>query len=120
MAAVYHYAPLHCLPFIVRTGALLSRVALRSLGFEEGHRRRGSRRRHEPRGFEGHVHFALQPYSRALQAELGGGFPHFEVAIATSALDGLEYNLRVGRERGAFELLVAGRVPLREGAALRF
>jgi hypothetical protein len=116
--AVYHYAPLHHLPFIARAGALLSGLELRKLGFAENPLRRGYRMQDERRAAAGHVHLTLEPHPRLLQVKLGGGFPHFEVAIPAGALEGHDYLIRYGRDE--VELLVAGRVPIGEDVAFRF
>jgi len=91
--AVYHYTPLHYLPFIARQGALLSKTQLSLLGFADTHFRRTSRLQDEQRGFASYVHLTLDAHPPLLQAKLAGGFPHFEVAVPAAHFDDTEYAL---------------------------
>lgn len=91
--SVYHYAPLHYLAFIARQNALLSKVALRELGFSDSHFRTTSRYQDEQRGFAHYVHLTLDAHPPILQAKLGRGFPHFEIALPAIEFDETEYLL---------------------------
>lgn len=93
IATVFHYAPLHYLPFIARRGALLSKVELRNQGFARTHLRSTSSEQDERRGFSHYVHLTLDPHPPILRAKLARGFPHFEVAIPVVHLAKLEYLL---------------------------
>jgi hypothetical protein len=93
VVAAYHYAPLHYLPFIARTGALLSKADLRKLGFKDSHFRSTSRKQDEERGFARYVHLTLDAHPPILRAKLAGGFPHFEVAIPAVEFDNFDYLL---------------------------
>jgi len=72
--ALYHYAPLHYLPFIARSAALLSKLGLRREGFPEKHFRSTSYRQDMARGFERFVHLTIDPHPPILQAKLKRGF----------------------------------------------
>jgi hypothetical protein len=93
VSRIYHYAPLHYLPFIARRGALLSKTELRRLGFRDSHFRTTSRAQDEQRGFARYVHLTLDAHPPILLAKLEGGFPHFEVAIPAARFDALDYSL---------------------------
>lgn len=91
--AVFHYAPLHYLPFIARRQALLSKGELRRFGFSNNHFRGTSRNQDEQRGFLRYVHLTLDPHPPILKAKLNGGFPHFEVSIPHHAFEDRDYLL---------------------------
>jgi hypothetical protein len=93
VATVYHYAPLHYLPFIARRGALLSKTTLRQLGFADSHFRSTSRAQDEARGFARYVHLTLDAHPPILSAKLSSGFPHFEVALSGVDFNGIDYLL---------------------------
>ncbi len=88
-----HYTPLHYLPFIARQGALLSKPVLRKQGFAETHFRSKSRALDEARGFGEYAHLTLHQEPPILRAKLTGGFPHVQVQIPESALDGVSFDL---------------------------
>ena len=89
----YHYAPLHYLPFILRSSDLRSKARLRLDGYAARHFRSTSARQDEVRGFGSYVHTSLAPHPPILQAKLGRGFPHFEVSVPAAAIEAQEYLL---------------------------
>jgi len=91
--SVFHYAPLHYLPFILRSGDLLSKVHLLADGYGNSHFRSTSARQDEYRGFSGYVHGSLTPHPPILKAKLGRGFPHFEISVPTEAVEEQTYLL---------------------------
>src|SRR5882672_2917564 len=93
VAAIYHYAPLHYLPFIARRAALLSKEKLRRAGFSENHFRSTSKRQDISRGFDRYVHLTLDAHPPILQAKLAKGFPHFEIGIPAQAVEQRDYLL---------------------------
>ena len=90
---VYHYAPLHYLPFILRTGELRSKSRLRSEGFGDSHFRSTSATQDVHRGFESYLHATLSEHPPILTAKVGRGFPHFEVAVPAIAVEQQDYLL---------------------------
>ena len=93
IAFVNHYAPLHYLPFIARSGALQSKPSLRALGFSDCHFRSKSRGQDDARGFGEYVHLTLHPNPPILAAKLGGGFPHFRLEIPSSSIEAVGFDL---------------------------
>lgn len=90
---VFHYAPLHYLPFICRTRQLLSKPELTDAGFAASHFRSTSSRQDIRRGFEEYIHITLNPHPPILQAKLTAGFPHFELKIPSRAVEQGEFHL---------------------------
>lgn len=93
VSVVYHYAPLHYLPFIARAGALMGKPSLRKAGFPATHLRSKSNKQDVARGFGGYVHLTLDPRPRILQAKLAAGFPHIAIAVPSSAVEASNYSL---------------------------
>jgi len=93
ITAIYHYAPLHYLPFIARRGALLSKAALRREGFADSHLRSTSSAQDAQRGFSNFVHLTLDAHPPILKAKLARGFPHFEVSVPATHFSKVEYLL---------------------------
>lgn len=93
IARVYHYAPLHYLPFILRAGALLSKNELRRVGFAHTHFRSTSARQDEQRGFSAFVHTSTLAHPPILKAKLAGGFPHSELSIPVQEVEQRGYLL---------------------------
>lgn len=93
VTTVYHYAPLHYLPFIVRRSALLSKGLLSRAGFSDRHFRSTSKRQDIKRGFASFVHLTLDAHPPILVAKLAKGFPHFEIAIPVHDVEQREYLL---------------------------
>lgn len=90
---VYHYSPLHYLPFIGRAGALFSKPALAASGFGPTHLRSKSSRSDIARGFGDCGFLTLDPSARILNAKLAAGFPHIAFEIPSAALTGASYCL---------------------------
>lgn len=90
---VYHFIPLHYLPFVCREKGLLSKPALRDKGYAESHFRGMSKRQDDERGFGGYVHLTLSPTPPILRAKLGAGFPHAGLRIPTSAIEQDHFDL---------------------------
>lgn len=90
---IYHYAPVHYLPFIARTKKLLSKSQLRNLGFSEHHFRRTSFRQDQKRGFDEYIHLTLDEYPNILSAKLSRGFPHLKVSISVDDIESTEFHL---------------------------
>jgi hypothetical protein len=90
---VYHYMPLHYLPFIARDKRLRTKPSLKKVGFNERHFRSKSHKHDTARGFYEFAFLTLDPNPRILNAKLAGGFPHIELAIPTSCVECVEYSL---------------------------
>lgn len=90
---VYHYAPLHYLPFIARSRCLLSKPALIRAGFTEQHFRSTSRKQDQDRGFSEYIHLAVGTQPPILKTKLAAGFPHFELEIPARAVEQTEFHL---------------------------
>lgn len=93
VANVYHYAPLHYLPFIARAGALMSKPSLCKAGFPATHLRSKSNKQDVARGFGRYAFLTLDPRPRILQAKLAAGFPHIAVTVPASAVEKSNYGL---------------------------
>ncbi|MCP3394006.1 hypothetical protein NLM27_35200 [Bradyrhizobium sp. CCGB12] len=117
---VQHYAPLHYLPFIARSRAILSKPSLDAAGFKSTHLRSMSRRQDVARGFGSYVHMTLDPQPRILKAKLGAGFPHIALRVPVAAIEANAFslcrfnvamtrNLRRGKKRGVLESKTNGR-----------
>jgi hypothetical protein len=89
----YHYAPMHYLPFILRSGELLSKNRLLADGFGTRHFRSTSSNQDKVRGFAAYVHASLSAHPPILKAKLGRGFPHVEFAIPVEAVEVRPYLL---------------------------
>jgi hypothetical protein len=90
---VYHYTPLHYLPFIARDERLRTKPSLKRAGFSEHHFRSKSHKHDTARGFYEFAFLTLDPNPRILNAKLAGGFPHIELAIPTACVEQVEYSL---------------------------
>jgi hypothetical protein len=90
---IRHYAPLHYLPFIVRTEALLSKPTLAKLGFPTSHLRAKSHRHDVERGFGDCAFLTLDAKARILKAKLTAGFPHIGVAVPAVEVEKSEFSL---------------------------
>ncbi len=93
LSVVYHYAPLHYLPFIARAGALLGKPSLKKAGFSLKHLRSKSSRQDVARGFGEYAFLTLDSYPPILQAKLGAGFPHIALEVPTSAVEAANFSL---------------------------
>jgi hypothetical protein len=90
---VQHYAPLHYLPFIARSGALLSKPSLNAAGFSQMHLRSKSRAQDVVRGFGSYAHLTLDKEPRILKAKLKAGFPHIAINVPISAVEAGPFSL---------------------------
>lgn len=117
---VQHYAPLHYLPFIARSRAILSKPSLDAAGFKSTHLRSMSRGQDVARGFGSYAHMTLDREPRILKAKLGAGFPHIALSVPVTAIEvspfslcrfnvAMTRHLRRGKKRGAPESKTNGR-----------
>lgn len=90
---VHHYAPLHYLPFIARSKALMSKPSLEVAGFAKTHLRSMSHAQDVERGFGAYSHLTIEPSPRILKAKLDAGFPHVGIAVPTSSIEAVEFSL---------------------------
>lgn len=90
---VSHYTPLHYLPFVIRTGALMSKPALRRAGFGDAHFRSKSKAHDTKRGFERYAFLTLDASPRIVKAKLAGGFPHIAIIVPASAIESQTFDL---------------------------
>lgn len=90
---VYHYTPLHYLPFIARDQHLRTKPSLKAAGFDETHFRSKSHKHDTARGFYDFAFLTLDPNPRILNAKLAGGFPHIEITIPTTCVESVDYSL---------------------------
>jgi hypothetical protein len=90
---VYHYAPLHYLPFIGRSKSLLSKPSLLAAGFAQSHLRSVSRAQDVERGFGAYTHLTLQSRPGILKAKLAAGFPHIGIAVPAEAVEKVLFSL---------------------------
>lgn len=118
--SVQHYAPLHYLPFIVRSRSILSKPSLDAAGFKSTHLRSMSRGQDVARGFGSYAHMTLDRQPRILKAKLGAGFPHFALSVPTASIEAAPFSLcrfnvamtrrlRRGKKRGFAESNTNGR-----------
>jgi hypothetical protein len=118
--SVQHYAPLHYLPFICRSRAILSKPSLDAAGFKSSHLRSMSRGQDVARGFGSYAHMTLDREPRILKAKLGAGFPHFALSVPVASIEAATFSLcrfnvamtrylKRGKKRGASESKTNGR-----------
>jgi len=93
VTSVFHYSPLHYLPFICRSQKLLSKPELEKAGFAPTHFRSTSSRQDVERGFGNYIHFALDARPPILKAKLAAGFPHFELEIPAGSVEDAGFHL---------------------------
>lgn len=93
ITVVNHYAPLHYLPFIARSGLLLSKPELIRRGYAESHFRAKSRQQDQQRGFGNYVHLTTHPAPPILLAKLAGGFPHFRLEVPVESVEETKFDL---------------------------
>ncbi len=91
--AVHHYAPLHYLPFIARSGKLLGKPALAAEGFTKSHLRSMSSQQDIQRGFGEHGFLTLDAHPRILAAKLDAGFPHIGILVPAGAIESQKFAL---------------------------
>jgi hypothetical protein len=117
---VHHYAPLHYLPFIARSEAILSKPSLKKNGFGSTHLRSMSKKQDVARGFGDYAHLTLDPEPQILKAKLAAGFPHLAINVPVTTVDASSFSLcrfnvamtrklRRGRKRGFSESATDGR-----------
>jgi hypothetical protein len=120
ISGVFHYTPLHYLPFIARSGKLLGKPSLAAQGFGPKHLRSMSSRQDIERGFGEYGFLTLDERPRILAAKLFAGFPHIGIEIPSASVEAVEfalcrYNvamtrfLRRGNKSGFQESEVNGR-----------
>lgn len=120
ISSVYHYTPLHYLPFIARSRQLLGKPSLAALGFGAKHLRSMSSRQDIERGFGEYGFLTLDTKPRILGAKLLAGFPHIGIRLPSVSVEAIEfalcrYNvamtryLRRGNKSGFSESDVNGR-----------
>jgi len=90
---VHHYTPLHYLPFIARSRALLSKPSMRALGYHDSHFRSMSSRHDVARGFGSYTFLTLHPAPPILKAKLAAGFPHVRITVPVDSIDAVTYDL---------------------------
>jgi hypothetical protein len=90
---VNHYTPLHYLPFIGRSNALLCKPSLAAAGFTFSHLRSMSHARDVERGFGRYTHLTLGRHPPILKAKLAIGFPHVGVAVPASVVEAVPFDL---------------------------
>jgi hypothetical protein len=90
---VYHYTPLHYLPFVGRSKSLLSKPSLQAAGFGQNHFRSMSHAQDVARGFGAYTHLTLEPLPGILRAKLAAGFPHIGIAVPTEAVEKVTFSL---------------------------
>lgn len=90
---INHYAPLHYLPFIARSRALLGKHLLKQAGFTSSHLRSMSSTKDAARGFGGYVFLTLHPRPGILLAKLAKGFPHIGVSVPVRVVEEVGFSL---------------------------
>jgi hypothetical protein len=90
---VHHYTPLHYLPFIARSQALLSKPSMRSLGYSDWHFRSMSSRHDIARGFGAYAFLTLHQAPPIMKAKLAAGFPHVRITVPVDSIDAVTYDL---------------------------
>jgi hypothetical protein len=90
---IFHFAPLHYLPFIGRAQRLKSKPVLASEGFLSNHFRSTSAHIDEARGFGNYVHLSTVATPPILAAKLESGFPHIGIELRTSDYPHTQYDL---------------------------
>lgn len=93
VTVVNHYTPIHYLPFIARSAALLSKPSLKKAGFAQSHLRSMSRDHDEGRGFGRFAFLTLDASPRILIAKLAKGFPHIAIGAPESAVEDTGFGL---------------------------
>ncbi len=90
---VYHYAPLHYLPFIARSNKLMSKPRLLEAGFANTHFRSKSKNLDSKRGFGDFLHLTTSSHPNILKAKLSAGFPHICIQMNSDYIDEHDYLL---------------------------
>lgn len=90
---VNHYMPLHYLPFIARSKALLSKPSLLKDGFGQSHLRSKSKAHDTARGFGQYAFLTLDNSPRIVKAKLAAGFPHIGISVPAELIETSKYSL---------------------------
>ena len=90
---VNHYAPLHYLPFIARSRALLSKPSLAANKFGRTHLRSMSSKQDVERGFGRYSFLTLDRSPRILKAKLAAGFPHVAISAVVDDVERTKFSL---------------------------
>src|SRR5262245_766517 len=90
---VYHYTPLHYLPFIGRSQSLMSKPSLKAAGFPQKHLRSMSNGQDVARGFGEYTHLTLEEHPAILRAKLAAGFPHVGIAVPFEVIEATKFSL---------------------------
>lgn len=90
---VFHYTPLHYLPFIARSQKLLGKPSLAALGFGPKHLRSMSSRQDVERGFGEYGFLTLDDRPRILGAKLLAGFPHIGIKLPSASVEAVDFAL---------------------------
>ena len=90
---IFHFAPLHYLPFIARSRAIKSKPVLTAEGYFQRHFRSTSAHIDVARGFGNYVHLSSVPEPPILASKLGAGFPHVGIELVTLDLPEVHYDL---------------------------
>lgn len=90
---IYHFAPLHYLPFIARAHDLKSKPLLAAEGYLANHFRSTSAHIDEARGFGNYIHLSTVAAPPILSAKLGAGFPHFALEFDTEGFEDAPFDL---------------------------
>lgn len=93
IANIFHFTPLHYLPFIARTQKLMSKPTLTSEGYPGQHFRSTSAHLDDARGFGNYIHLSTDPEPPILRAKLASGFPHVGLELKTSDYTSTPYDL---------------------------
>lgn len=91
--SVHHYSPLHYLPLIGRSNALLTKPSLARAGFPPSHLRSMSSHHDVARGFGDFTHLTLDRHPRILKAKLAAGFPHIGLVVPAEAVEATDFDL---------------------------
>ncbi len=102
---LYHAAPLHYLPHILRDGALYAQSVLASRGIAP---RATAKRRDRMLGLADYVHLSLRPDTPLLADKVRKGYPHVLLSFDRAAVLGLPgtallpYNTKAWHTRAAY------------------
>ena len=90
---IFHFSPLHYLPYILNSQSIQSKAKLRMAGFEPSHFRSTSRGQDARRGFEEYVHMTPENFPPILMAKLKKGFPHICISVVSAYIEQQNYHL---------------------------
>lgn len=90
---IFHFMPLHYLPFVARSNELKSKPLLAAEGFELSHFRSTSAHIDATRGFGNYVHLSTIAEPPILAAKLNAGFPHIGLELSTADYPQIPYDL---------------------------